>query len=163
PGAGPRSSSAPGQPSGRPPSTPPSSGGGVVPPPSVTPATTMLVVGPGCPGLAGGGGYYTVGNGSSSGWGDNGSGGWSGDGTNGSNRALWYFGSGTAGFASCTVSVYVPWDGKATDTGGTAAEYQIVEGSAETYVTSFTVNQNATHGQWVTLGTVAVGGQTVKV
>jgi hypothetical protein len=148
-----------------------------VPPTTAAPATVSLVVGPSCPGLPGGGGYYTLGDGASSGWGNNSSGGWYGDGcngamqsmpmtgssTNGANRALWYFGSGTAGFASCEVSVYVPWDGKATDTGGTGAEYQIAEGSADTYVTSFWVNQNTTHGQWVTLGTVNVGGNTVKI
>jgi hypothetical protein len=135
-----------------------------------------LVAGPGCPGLPGGG-YAAVGGGSSSGWGSNGSGGWSGNGcngsmqsmpmtgdsTNGPNHALWSFGSGTAGFATCAVSVYVPWDGKATDTGGTAAQYQLSEGASDTYVTSFTVDQNSVHGQWVSLGTVAVGGNTVKL
>jgi hypothetical protein len=138
--------------------------------------TVSLVTGPGCPGLAGGG-YSAQGSGASSGWGGNGSGGWGGDGcnasmqsmpmtgdaANGANRAVWSFGSGTAGFASCAVSVYVPWDGKATDTGGTAAEYQVSEGAADTTVASFTVNQNTTHGQWVPLGTVNVAGATVKL
>lgn len=172
PGLPQRSSSAPGVPSG---STPPSSSGPTSPPPT-PPATVSLVAGPGCPGPAGGG-YSAVGSGSGSGWGSSGSGGWGGDGCNGSmqsmpmtgdssngaNRALWSFGSGTAGFASCTVSVYVPWDGKATDTGGTAAEYQVSEGSTDSTVASFTVNQNTHHGQWVTLGTVNVGGATVKL
>jgi len=177
PGMPQRSASTPGVPSApvpRPPSS--SSAGGPVAPPSATAATVTIVAGPGCPKPAGGG-YSADGSGASSGWGSNGSGGWGGDGCNGSmqsmpmtgdssnssNHAVWSFGSGTAGFASCAVSIYVPWDGKATDTGGTAAEYQVSEGAAGTYVTSFTVNQNTTHGQWVPLGTVAVGGNTVTL
>ncbi|WP_194921708.1 hypothetical protein [Catenulispora rubra] len=142
-------------------------------PPSATPATVTLVAGPGCAKPAGGG-YSADGSGADSGWGGNGSGGWGSDGCNGSmqsmpmtgdssngaNKAVWSFGSGTAGFASCVVSVYVPWDGKATDTGGTAAGYQVSAGSV---VTRFTVDQNATHGQWTVLGTVAVGGTAVKL
>ena len=172
PGMPQRSSSAPGVPSAPlPPAS--SSAGGPVAPPSAPPATVTIVAGPGCAKPAGGG-YDASGSGADSGWGGNGSGGWGGDGcngsmqsmpmtgdsTNGSNRAVWSFGSGTAGFASCSVSVYVPWDGKATDTGGTAAEYQVSAGAS---VTSFTVNQNATHGQWVPLGPVAVGGNTVTL
>jgi hypothetical protein len=61
------------------------------------------------------------------------------------------------------VSVYVPWDGKATDTGGTAAGYQLTEGSTDTVVAGFTVNQNTNHGQWVTLGTVKVGSGNLKL
>ncbi|MEY9933717.1 hypothetical protein ABH926_008377 [Catenulispora sp. GP43] len=173
PGLSQRSSSAP----GAPPAPPSSVGGPASPPPSAPPATVTLVAGPGCPGLAGSGGYSSVGSGASSGWGSSGSGGWSGDGCNGSmqsmpmtgdssngpNRAVWSFGSGTAGFASCVVSVYVPWDGKATDTGGTAAGYQVSEGAADTTVANFTVDQNATHGQWTTLGTVNVAGASVKL
>ncbi|MEZ0108716.1 hypothetical protein ABH920_002717 [Catenulispora sp. EB89] len=175
PGMPQRSSSAPGVPSAPvPPPASSSAGGPVTPPSGPPPATVTLVTGPGCPSLPGGG-YDAVGSGSGSGWGSNSSGGWggckgsmqsmplSGDANNAGNRALWSFGSGTAGFASCAVSVYVPWDGKATDTGGTAAEYQVSEGAADTYVTSFTVNQNTTHGQWVPLGTVNVGGNTVKL
>ncbi|MEY9859159.1 hypothetical protein ABH935_004786 [Catenulispora sp. GAS73] len=176
PGMPQRSSSASGVPSAPVPPVSSSAGGPVAPPSGPPSATVTLVAGPGCPGLPGGG-YDAVGSGSGSGWSDNSSGGWSSDGcngkmqsmpmtgdsSNGSNRALWSFGSGTAGFASCAVSVYVPWDGKATDTGGTAAEYQVSEGAADTYVTSFTVNQNTTHGQWVPLGTVNVGGNTVKL
>ncbi|GAA1995139.1 hypothetical protein GCM10009838_69720 [Catenulispora subtropica] len=86
----------------------------------------------------------------------------SGDSTNHDNRALWWFGSGTAGFANCTVSVYVPWDGKATDTGGTAAGYQLAD-TNEAVLANFTVNQNTTHGQWVTLGTVPIAGKSVKL
>lgn len=177
PGMPQRSASASGVPSAPvPPPVSSSAGGPVTPPSGPPPATVTLVAGPGCPGLPGGG-YDAVGSGSGSGWGDNSSGGWGGDGCGGkmqsmplsgdasnkSNRALWSFGSGTAGFASCAVSVYVPWDGKAVDTGGTAAEYQVSEGAADTYVTSFTVNQNTTHGQWVPLGTVNIGGNTVKL
>ena len=172
----PHGTSAPGSTPSSAPPPPSSSAGGPATPPSVPPATVTLVAGPDCPKPAGGG-YSAVGSGSGSGWSNYGSGGWSGDGckgsmqsmpmtgdsSNGDNRAVWSFGSGTAGFASCAVSVYVPWDGKATDTGGTAAEYQVSEGSADTVVTSFTVNQNTTHGQWVPLGTVAVGGNTVKL
>jgi len=172
PGLTQHGSSAPGASSG---SAPPSSVGG--PPPSgPPPATVTLIAGPGCPNPAGGV-YDAVGSGADSGWGGNGSGGWSGNGcngsmqsmpmtgdsTNGGNHALWAFGSGTGGFASCVVGVYVPWDGKATDTGGTAAEYQLTEGSADSVVTSFTVNQNTNHGQWVTLGTVKVGAGNLKL
>jgi translation initiation factor IF-2 len=172
PGMPQRSASAPGAPSG---SVPPASSAGA-PPTTPPPATVTLIAGPGCPNPAAGG-YDAVGSGADSGWGSNGTGGWSGggcdgsmqsmpmtgDATNGGNHALWVFGSGTAGFASCVVSVYVPWDGKATDTGGTAAEYQITEGSTDTVVTAYTVNQNAKHGQWVTLGTVKVGAGNLKL
>ncbi|ACU77300.1 hypothetical protein Caci_8477 [Catenulispora acidiphila DSM 44928] len=175
PGMPQHSSSAPGVPSGSQPAS--SAGAPATAPSAPPPATVTLVAGPGCPGLPGSGGYSAVGSGASSGWGSNGSGGWSGDGcsgsmqsmpmtgdsSNGPNRALWLFGSGTAGFASCVVSVYVPWDGKATDTGGTAAAYQVAEGTADTTVATFTVNQNTTHGQWATLGTVKVGGDSVKL
>ena len=173
PGLAQRSSSAP----GAPPAPSSSAGGPATPPASAPPATFTLVAGPGCPGLAGNGGYSSVGSGASSGWGSNGSGGWgsdgcdgsmqsmpmTGDATNGSNRAVWSFGSGTAQAASCTVSVYVPWDGKATDTGGTAADYQVAEGPSDTTVADYTVNQNTAHGKWVTLGTVNVGGASVKL
>jgi hypothetical protein len=171
PGVTQHGASTPGAPSG---SAPPSSVAGA--PPSAPPKTVTLIAGPGCPSPAGGV-YDAVGSGADSGWGGNSSGGWSGNGcdgsmqsmpmtgdsTNGGNHALWAFGSGTGGFASCVVSVYVPWDGKATDTGGTAAGYQLTEGSADTVVTGFTVNQNANHGQWVTLGTVGVGGGNLKL
>jgi hypothetical protein len=173
PGLTQRSSTAPGAPS-----APMSSAAGpATPPRSAPPATFTLVAGPGCPGLAGSGGYSSVGSGASSGWGGNGSGGWGGDGcdgsmqsmpmtgdaSNGPNRAVWSFGSGTSQAASCVVSVYVPWDGKATDTGGTAADYQVAEGPSDTTVADFTVNQNAIHGKWTTLGTVNVGGASVKL
>lgn len=141
------------------------------------PHSADLLVGPWCPTVAGGL-FDASGRNTNPGWGTETSGGWTGDGCNGAmvsmpvsgsatkngaNRIIWEFGSRSAGFGTCTASVYVPWDGNASDSGGEAATYTVYNATTEAPLGTFTVNQNASHNRWITLGTVSTGGAPVKM
>ncbi|MFF3108392.1 hypothetical protein ACFVSN_04345 [Kitasatospora sp. NPDC057904] len=131
------------------------------PPPVVT------VLGPGCSGK---GSYRENGRFSKGieGWIGN-SGGWSGDGCNGSYTSVpmygdaskddpsasvvWTFNLGNA--STCALSVYVPASGDVTKVGGHPTYYTVQSGGSGG---SFNVNQTASQGSWVNVGSFAYSG-----
>ncbi|MFD0635827.1 hypothetical protein ACFQ9X_33970 [Catenulispora yoronensis] len=145
-----------------------------MPPAPTTPASSAppapkavfdAFAGPGCPAPAGGGysahGWYVQGT---QGWYSHSSGGWAGNrcdgsmqsmpmsgkaGTDAGNMGLWWFGTGAVTQGSCDIGVYVPNDGKPSDTYGTAAKYVVFNPSTYAVTTSFTVNQTANRGRWM--------------
>ncbi|MFJ8622589.1 hypothetical protein ACIRD3_07045 [Kitasatospora sp. NPDC093550] len=141
------------------PAPPPAAGQNPAPPPVVAkpPAPVTAVAGPYC------GGYRT------NGWYDDGdkgwrnySGGYSGDGCNGTYAAMPMSGDGKDKgnsvvwsftldkVTSCTLAVYIPASGNLKQVGGNPSYYTVQSGGAS--AGSFTINQTASRGSWVTQG-----------
>ncbi|MFF7988835.1 hypothetical protein ACFZDG_03445 [Kitasatospora xanthocidica] len=141
------------------PAPPPAGAQNPAPPPVAAkpPAPVTAIAGPYC------GGYRT------NGWYDDGdkgwrnySGGYSGEGCNGTYAAMPMSGDGNDKgnsvvwsftldkVTSCTLAVYIPASGSLKQVGGNPSYYTVQSGSGS--AGSFTINQTASRGSWVTKG-----------
>lgn len=153
-----------------------------VPAPTRAAVTYSALLGWACPGRSDGS-TFTVGDQYSdgiSGWYYPGGGGWTGDGCTGAfadmpmygdpaltsvdptEYARWSFHTGPVSSGTCTVQVYVPDDGVARDVDGAPARYVVLGGSG-TQTGSFTVDQTAHRGSWVTAGGFRVTSAAIQV
>ncbi|MEU9041665.1 MULTISPECIES: hypothetical protein [unclassified Kitasatospora] len=150
---------APNQPPANQPAPPPAGAQNPAPPPvAKQPAPVTAVAGPYC------GNYRTYGwyDDGDKGWRNN-SGGYSGDGCNGtyasmpmsgdanddkSNSVVWTFSLDKV--TSCTLAVYIPASSNVKQVGGNPSYYTVQSGGGS--VGSFTINQTASLGSWVTKG-----------
>ncbi|MFE6054018.1 hypothetical protein ACFQ6N_24975 [Kitasatospora sp. NPDC056446] len=149
---------APKQPVPDQPVPPPAGSQNPAPPPAKQPAPVTAIAGPYC------GGYRTNGwyDDGDKGWRNN-SGGYSGEGCNGtyasmpmsgdanddkSNSVVWTFTLDKV--TSCTLAVYIPASGNVKQVGGNPSYYTVQSGSGS--VGSFSINQTASLGSWVTKG-----------
>ncbi|GAB7186947.1 hypothetical protein ATKI12_6778 [Kitasatospora sp. Ki12] len=141
------------------PAPPPAGAQNPAPPPVAAkpPAPVTAIAGPYC------GGYRT------NGWYDDGdkgwrnySGGYSGEGCNGTYAAMPMSGDGNDKgnsvvwsftldkVTSCTLAVYIPASGNLKQVGGNPSYYTVQSGGGS--AGSFTINQTASQGSWVTKG-----------
>ncbi|MFD8784082.1 hypothetical protein [Kitasatospora sp. NPDC059599] len=149
---------APTQPAPNQPVPPPAGSPTSAPPAAKQPAPVTAIAGPYC------GGYRTVGwyDDGDKGWRNN-SGGYTGDGCNGtyasmpmsgdanddkSNSVVWTFTLDKV--TSCTLAVYIPASGNVKQVGGNPSYYTVQSGGGQ--VGSFSINQTASLGSWVTKG-----------
>ncbi|MFE9426014.1 hypothetical protein ACFYNO_23985 [Kitasatospora sp. NPDC006697] len=138
------------------------------------PTTRTVVAGPYCSGAGTAfhqNGWFSDGN---SGWRSN-SGGWSSDQCNGTyssvpmsgdaskddgNSVIWTFTGLRAGSGSCALAVYIPAGSNVMQVGGNPTYYTVQTGSSPGSGTigSFTVNQVANQGSWVSVGSYPLSG-----
>jgi len=151
-----------------------------VAPAATNPVTYRSATGPGCPKPAGGGyketGRYSDGK---EGWYNLSSGGSTANGCDGSfvavpmsgaadkdndARVTWQWSVGAAS-TRCTITVFVPNNGKATDTGGHPTKYHVLTdaNNRDTKYGSFGVDQVNNRGRAVVVGTWPVTKGTIGV
>jgi len=165
-------------PSGR---SPAAAGGSVAPstaaPPPPAPAGAFVAVaGDSCPQTAISGSYvaYPLGNPVTElmgGWRDNGCTGrfWSvpmsGSATDDPQTyAVWWFATGSVQRGTCAISVYVPDSDSTKDVAGNPTVYQVTRGRDDkTVVGVFSVDQTATRGSWVRVGSFPDTTGTIAV
>ena len=140
-----------------------------VPPP--VRATYAAVAGEGCPGGSfTRNGTYTAG---STGWYRKSAGGWTGDGCTGAYWAVpmsgdpahdesgssvtWTFHTGPVATGDCQIGVFVPTGNSPQDVAGKPAWYRVTGGR------TFTVDQVANRGSWVSAGSVPVTAGTLTI